>query len=533
MKKAGNEKNFSELRKRAQKFLGTMVSDISDRKELELAKLRRLKNRYRAIVMDQGEMICRFDPEGRVTFVNDAYCRFFKVDYWQILGTRFLPHIHEDDLSLAVSHFTELTRAEPEKTIEYRVWLPDGKLYWQQWSGRALFDENGELVRYQAVGRDITLLKETEKKLQEEVVLRQVFLDALPCIALLLNYHTREIIAANKSALAVGGVPGQRCYAGFAKRDSPCLWCRIPAGSWAHGQSLNEQFGALNRFWDAYWVPIDEDHCLHYLFDITEKQKIKEALQKAHDELENRVAKRTLELQVSHRQLLHSEKLAAAGRLSASIAHEFNSPLQSVQTILEGIGKYATLEEKEQELVVLALQECRRMGKLIANLRDFFRPTSGKIEQVDIHSIIDSVLLLKNKDLERRKIEIVQQYGRNIPLVMAVADQLKQVFLNLLSNAADACEGGGNITIIGEEIGLEDIVVHIKDSGIGIDPADMAHLFEPFFTTKPEKAGSGIGLSVSYGIIKNHGGHIDVKSKPGKGATFSVFLPVIGVSHEQ
>ncbi len=110
-----------------------------------------------------------------------------------------------------------------------------------------------------------------------------------------------------------------------------------------------------------------------------------------------------------------------------------------------------------------------------------------------------------------------------------VADQLKQVFLNLLNNAADACEGGGMITITTEAISGENIAVNIEDNGAGISPANLAHIFEPFFTTKPELKGTGLGLSVSYGIIKKHGGYIDVKSELGKGSKFSVFLPVESV----
>ncbi len=161
---------------------------------------------------------------------------------------------------------------------------------------------------------------------------------------------------------------------------------------------------------------------------------------------------RTLELQKSHAQLLHSEKLAAVGNLSASIAHEFNNPLQSVMTILKGIGQYASLDKKEAELVTLALQECHRMKNLIINLRDFFQPTSGKLGEVDLHAILDALLLISKKDFHSRRITVVKKYGDNIPPIMAVADQLKQVFLNLFNNAADACEGGGVITITTEAI---------------------------------------------------------------------------------
>ena len=139
----------------------------------------------------------------------------------------------------------------------------------------------------------------------------------------------------------------------------------------------NTQFWNNGVYWDAYWIPVSEDLYLHYAFDITEQQKNKEALEKAHEECEQQVKKRTIELQKSHQQLLHSEKLAAIGKLSASIAHEFNNPLQSVMTIIKGMEQYATLEKEEKELVKLALQECNRMKDLIVDLKDFFLPSSG------------------------------------------------------------------------------------------------------------------------------------------------------------
>ena len=254
---------------------------------------------------------------------------------------------------------------------------------------------------------------------------------------------------------------------------------------------------------------------------------------KTEELLEQRVMERTLELQQSHTQLLHSEKLAAIGNLSASIAHEFNNPLQSVMTIIKGIGQYVPMEKKEAELVTLALQECNRMKNLIADLGDFFRPTSGILVWVDLHATLDALLLINKKDFQTRDIKIVKSYGDNMPLIMAVVDQLKQVFLNLLNNAADACAGGGVITITPEALGGENIAVHIEDNGRGISSANIDHIFEPFFTTKPQLDGTGLGLSVSYGIIKKHGGRIDVTSESGKGARFSVILPVESGDNEQ
>ncbi|MFT5698588.1 MAG: PAS domain S-box-containing protein [Desulforhopalus sp.] len=508
------------------------VSDISYRKEAELEKIREVKNRYRAIVMDQNELICRFTPELKITFVNDAYCRFFDIQFNEILNTTFTPDIHVEDIPLVRDQFRQLTSLEPTRTIEYRVHTPDGQLFWLQCCSRALFDLDGNIYKYQTVGRDITQLKITEEKLAREVELRQLFLDALPCIAMLIQDDTRLIVASNKAAVEVGAGRGQHCYNAWGQRDSPCTWCRASLDSEKEGPS-NDQFWFNDICWDAYWVPLQDGLYLHYFFDITEKQKNREALMQAHIELEHRVQERTLELQQSHKQLLHSEKLGAIGSLSASIAHEFNNPLQSVMTVIKGIGQYVPMEKKETYLLDLALQECDRMKRLIADLRDFSRLSSDQMIEVDLHAILDGLLLLSKKEFSSRKIEIIKKYSGTLPAVMAVADQMKQVFLNLLNNTADACKSGGVIFLTTETVGEKEVVVHIEDNGIGMSSHVLGKIFEPFFTTKPEVKGTGLGLTVSYGIIKKHGGSIEVQSEVGKGSTFSVILPIDGVYSER
>ena len=375
---------------------------------------------------------------------------------------------------------------DPVKVIEHRVYRPDGEIAWQQWSGRALFDGEGNLVECQAVGRDITKLKQAEAKLQSELKMRQLFLDALPCLAILVRYPSREIVAVNREAAAAGARPGTRCYETFGKCPEPCPWC-LADRVWETREPQNYQFWAFGLYWDTYWIPVDDDLYLQYAFDITEHEKTKEDLKKAKEECEQLVTERTLELRKSHEQLLHSEKLAAVGNLSASIAHEFNNPLQSIMTIIKGIGQYANLDQKEGELLSLALQECKRMAKLIANLQDFYKPTTGKIEPVDLHAVLDALLLMAKKEYHTRKITVVREYADDLPAVAGVADQLKQVLLNLLNNAADACEGGGTITVATEVTGRRKVAVRVKDTGVGIAQENLRHIFQPFFTTKSAK----------------------------------------------
>ena len=264
--------------------------------------------------------------------------------------------------------------------------------------------------------------------------------------------------------------------------------------------------------------------------DISERKKYEEELKTLNDELERRVELRTQELQETQSHLLHAEKLSAIGRLSASIAHEFNNPLQGVMTILKGFQKTLALEKQDGVLLDLAFSESERMKYLIRSLQDFNRPSAGRKVFMDVHATIDSLMLLSKSDLRRRGIRTVLNYDKTLPQILAISDQIKQVILNLLQNAADACNGSnGVITISTGHIG-ERIAVAIKDNGIGISPDKLTQVFQPFYTTKPEVKGTGLGLSICHGIIQNHQGEIRVESEPGKGSTLTVLLPIVGES---
>lgn len=258
-----------------------------------------------------------------------------------------------------------------------------------------------------------------------------------------------------------------------------------------------------------------------------ELKNVQEQLLILNNELEQKVEQRTRKLQETQSQYLHAAKLSAIGNLSASIAHEFNNPLQGVLNILHGLKKRAILEEEDKELLDLAIKENVRMKHLIRNLQDFNRPSSGVKSFIDVHVVLDSLLMFCKSDFNRKKINMIKNYAKRLPQIHAVPDQIKQVFLNLLSNAADACLKNGVIKI---STWQEDrkVAIAIEDNGIGIESEKIDRIFQPFYTTKSQVKGTGLGLSVSHGIVQSHQGGIRVKSQPGEGSTFTVLLPVNG-----
>ncbi|MFN2354893.1 MAG: ATP-binding protein [Desulfopila sp.] len=263
--------------------------------------------------------------------------------------------------------------------------------------------------------------------------------------------------------------------------------------------------------------------------DITVRKRAEKALQALNDELENRVEQGILELQETHRQYLHAEKLSAIGQLSSSIAHELMNPLQGIKTVLKGVKRRAVVEEEDKELLDLAIAENERMANLIKSLREFHQPSTGKRTLMDLHDSLHSLLLLYKSNFKRNRISTVLNCAEGLPQIEVVSDQIKQVFLNLLNNAQDACseKGGGVITI---STCYEDqrIAITIQDTGVGFAPDIKDQIFAPFFSTKPREKGTGLGLSVCKKIIEqHHQGEIQVESEPGKGSTFTVLLPAV------
>ena len=230
-------------------------------------------------------------------------------------------------------------------------------------------------------------------------------------------------------------------------------------------------------------------------------------------------------LRETQEKLLQSEKLAAMGRLTSQIAHELNNPLYGIMNTLELLKTEISPQSKRRKILDMALSETVRLTELLRKMLRFSKPDEEKKQATNVNIILDEILLLFGKQLQENSIRISTNFADNLEKVHASRNQLRQVFLNMIANARDAMPDEGTLTI--KTFAKRDTVyIEITDTGIGIKEDNINKIFDDFFTTKNSVKDVGLGLSVCFGFIKEHGGNIRVSSEWGSGTTFTISLPI-------
>jgi len=250
--------------------------------------------------------------------------------------------------------------------------------------------------------------------------------------------------------------------------------------------------------------------------------------------LEERVNERTADLEEANKtlrdtqaQLIQASKMAAMGQFGAGVAHELNQPLAGISGYTDLLLLKLDADSAEHRYAKKIEDQCTRMTKIVGNLRTFARQSKFEYAEIDINQPIDDAVMLLGEQLRAHNVKLKRELRSGMPKVLADANQLEQVFLNLISNAKDAMEpSGGTLTIVSRLSETTNFVeVLVADTGTGMDAATMTDIFNPFFTTEDVGKGTGLGLSISLGIVEDHGGRIEVHSIRSQGTVFRVSLP--------
>ena len=361
----------------------------------------------------------------------------------------------------------------------------------------------------------------------------------------------REIVEVNEAFLKQMGytreeVIGRKCHEVFQKVNQPCnqggTICPLNKviTNRSPGQQIRTRMdhNGERRYIEVSIYPIWErggkiSKFIEVSRDITERKREEEEITRR---LEQMVEDRTRQLEETYAKLLHQDKMASLGKLSASVVHEINNPIAGILNLImlikriidEGPVRQNDLDKFSRYLNLMDT-ETRRVSRIVSNLLAFSRQSKIELKYVDLNRLIEKTLFLNSNLLKISSVKVEKRLDPGFPEFIGSEDQLQQVFMNLISNAAEAIEATGEGTLsIETEHSIKEgkVIIRFKDTGVGIPDENLPSLFEPFFTTKRKGKGVGLGLSVAYGIIEEYGGSIRVKSRVLKGTTFEVELPL-------
>jgi two-component system NtrC family sensor kinase len=251
--------------------------------------------------------------------------------------------------------------------------------------------------------------------------------------------------------------------------------------------------------------------------------------------LEEKVVEKTEELSRVQRQVLHMEKMASLGKLSATVAHELNNPISGMLTYARLVRRQISLQPLDEKVreelntyLILVERECRRCGGIVQNLLVFARGTGASMSPVDLNEVVERSLMLVRHHLEISGVKLQSELLKGDRQIVADGGQLQQALVALLVNAIEAMNGlqsGEGELTVRLSGNAEEVQIDVADTGMGIPPEVLPQIFEPFFSTKESENGVGLGLAVVYGIVQRHGGRIDVESQVGRGTVFHLHLP--------
>ncbi len=498
------------------------LRDITERKKFE-QDLRGSEEKYRNLFERVRHGLFISSKEGRFLDCNQAM--------WGLLGYQYKEEFLKIDIAKDL-----YVNPEDRKTfmelVEKLGFIKDFEVEFKKENGERITvlltatakrDEKGTIIGYEGLNIDITDRKKMERELKEANDFLMNLIES-SVDGIIVTDMKGDILIFNKGAEDLLGYKAEEVVekmnirsiyqSGVAKEVMEKL--RSPDFG---GIGKLTSFPIFHRRKDGELIEGDLSASLIY-----DEKGNEIASVGIFKDLRERL-KMERELREIQQALLQSEKLAAMGRLTSQIAHELNNPIYGIMNTLELLKTEIPPESKRRRILDLSLSEIQRLSEMLRNMLSFSKPEEEKRRPIKIDELIEGILLVMEKQMRESNIQVETSFDPDIPEIMASTNQMRQVMLNILKNAKEAMPKGGVLTV---RTGKEDnkVLVQIQDTGIGIPEEIRDKIFEAFFTTKQKVKGVGLGLSVCYGIIKDHGGEIKVESEEGKGTTFVISLPI-------
>ena len=552
----------AELREMNQELQDSRRAALNVMEEALQAReaLRESEERLQGILRQATVGIAQTDLIGHFLLVNDRFCQIVGRPREEVLRLRMQDITHPDDLEKNIVLFQQTVQTAQDFVIEKRYVRPDGSFVWVHNSVYAVRGADDRPVHIVAVSLDITDRKEAEEAKARLAAIVESSSDAIISKDLdgiitswnrgaerLFGYTAQE--AAGQSITML--IPPDRLA------EEPDILERIRRGEWIeHYETVRRRKDGtlldisltVSPIIDAQGTIVGASKIAR---DITDRKQTEAALQRFTQELEKRVADRTKELHRANAvllqdleerrklevQLLQAQKMESIGTLAGGIAHDFNNILNIIQGYAFILRAHGAQNREVSESLKVIDETIQRGTALAQQLLTLGRKTEVKFEAVDVNRLIEGLIELV-KQTFAKTIELSLDLAPHLPLIMVDGNQFGQALLNLAVNARDAMPKGGRLLLrtsvvdgaglrhLGEVSAERYVCIEVADTGVGMDEGVKQRIFEPFFTTKEIGRGTGLGLSVVYGIMKNHSGLINVESKPMSGSSFGLYFPI-------
>ncbi|MBC7079147.1 MAG: PAS domain S-box protein [Methanothrix sp.] len=483
--------------------------------------------RYRSIVEDMPFLVCRFDRDGVLTFVNENYCNYFGFRREDIVGRSFLELIPEDEREAVLERFRGLTRERPYVTYTHRVKRGE-EIRWQRWTDRAIFGQNGEVLEYQSLGEDITAEKNMEDALRESEHRFRVLAESTAAgIAIMRD---ERFVYVNRAGEEMSGYSRDELIGApvwMVVHPEDAAWLKKMYSRKLRGEPTppRYEFRIITKNGDVRWVEYasgtlelgGEMALIGTLIDITERRQAEEELRRFKESLEQMVEERTAELE---------QRNAEIESFVYTVSHDLRRPLITISG-LAGLAEFDLEKgnlEKARESLRTVQRSCENMDALLRDILELSR--IGKVtnppEDVPFELLVREAIDQLAEAVKKRSAEL--RVAEGMPTVRVDRERLVEALVNLIDNSIKYTREDTRPVL---EVFYRDGVFCVRDNGIGIPENQREKVFDLFYKVDPKSDGTGVGLSIVKRIIEVHDGRIWIESDGCSWTAFCFTLPVV------